>query len=194
LKRLSDFGLLKVIQPNLHFTEELEATLKSMQETLSWFNLLFLEEKTDKGILYLMALLSGLKDEEMQAAAERLSPSPKVRDMIMKGITRARNMLRKFPLDDPVGSYNLLSPLSIEMVLFLMALSRDRKKQRVISHYLTELRRMKTILKGDDLQKMGIQPGPVYSKILTELLEEKLKGRLKTREDEEKLVRTLVQL
>jgi len=194
LKRLSDFGLLKVIQPNLHFTEELEATLKSMQETLSWFNLLFLEEKTDKGILYLMALLSGLKDEEMQAAAERLSPSPKVRDMIMKGITRARNMLRKFPLDDPVGSYNLLSPLSIEMVLFLMALSRDRKKQRVISHYLTELRRMKTILKGDDLQKMGIQPGPVYSKILTELLEEKLKGRLKTREDEEKLVRTLIQV
>jgi tRNA nucleotidyltransferase (CCA-adding enzyme) len=186
--------LLKVIQPNLHFTEELEATLKSMQETLSWFNLLFLEEKTDKGILYLMALLSGLKDEEMQAAAERLSPSPKVRDMIMKGITRARNMLRKFPLDDPVGSYNLLSPLSIEMVLFLMALSRDRKKQRVISHYLTELRRMKTILKGDDLQKMGIQPGPVYSKILTELLAEKLKGRLKTREDEEKLVRTLIQV
>ena len=68
-----------------------------MQETLSWFNLLFLEEKTDKGILYLMALLSGLKDEEIQAAAERLSPSPKVKDMIMKGITDARNMLRKFP-------------------------------------------------------------------------------------------------
>jgi hypothetical protein len=41
---------------------------------------------------------------------------------------------------------------------------------------------------------MGIQPGPVYSKILTELLEEKLKGRLKTREDEEKLVRTLIQV
>ena len=102
-------------------------------------------------------------------------------------------MLRKFPLDDPVGSYNLLSPLSIEMVLFLMALSRDRKKQRVISHYLTELRHMKTILKGDDLQKMGIQPGPVYSKILRELLEEKLQGHLKTREDEEKFARSFAQ-
>jgi tRNA nucleotidyltransferase (CCA-adding enzyme) len=193
LKRLSDFGLLKVIHPNLHFTEELEATLKSMQETLAWFNLLFLEEKTDKGILYLMALLSGLKDEEIQVAAERLSPSPKVKDMIMKGITNARNMLRKFPLDDPVGSYHLLGPLSIEMVLFLMALSRDRKKQRVISHYLTELRHMKTILTGDDLQKMGIHPGPVYSKILRKLLEEKLQGHLKTREDEEKFARSFAQ-
>jgi tRNA nucleotidyltransferase (CCA-adding enzyme) len=94
----------------------------------------------------------------------------------------------KFPIDDPVESYNLFSHLSIEMVLFLMALSRDRKKQRVISHYLTELRHMRTILKGDDLQKMGIQPGPVYSKILSELLEAKLKGHLKTREDEEKFV------
>jgi tRNA nucleotidyltransferase (CCA-adding enzyme) len=45
LKRLSDFGLLKVIYPNLHFTEELEATLKSMQETLSWFNLMFLGKR-----------------------------------------------------------------------------------------------------------------------------------------------------
>jgi tRNA nucleotidyltransferase (CCA-adding enzyme) len=66
LKKLSDFGLIKVIHSNLVFTEELEATLKSMQETVSWFNLLFLEEKPDKGILYLMALLSGLNDEDLK--------------------------------------------------------------------------------------------------------------------------------
>jgi tRNA nucleotidyltransferase (CCA-adding enzyme) len=193
LKRLSDSGLLKVIHPNLHFTEELEAALKSMQETLAWFNLLFLEEKTDKGILYLMALLSGLKDEEIQAAADRLSPSPRVRSMLTKGITLARSMLRKFPVDDPVASYNLLRHLSGEMVLLLMALSGDRKKQRVISHYLTELRHIKTILTGDDLQKMGVQPGPVYAKILRELLEEKIRGRLKTREEEEKFVKRLIE-
>jgi tRNA nucleotidyltransferase (CCA-adding enzyme) len=193
LKRLSDFGLLKIIHTNLHFTDELEATLKSMQETLSWFNLLFLEEKTDKGMLYLMALLSGLKDGEIQASAERLSPSPKVRDMIIKGITHARDLLRKLPLDDPIAICNLLSNLSLEIVLFLMALSRDRRKQRVISHYLTELRNVKTILKGDDLQKMGIRPGPVYSKILSSLRDEKLKGRLSSREDEEKFVRNIIQ-
>ena len=31
----------------------------------------------------------------------------------------------------------------------------------------------KTILTGDDLKKMGIQAGTVYSKILRELLDEK---------------------
>ncbi|MBS1113283.1 MAG: polyA polymerase family protein, partial [Nitrospirae bacterium] len=68
LKRVSEFGLLKVIHPNLVFTEELEATLGSMHETLSWFNLLFLEEKPDTGVLYLMALVSGLREEDIKTA------------------------------------------------------------------------------------------------------------------------------
>ena len=193
LKKLSDYGLLKVIHPNLAFTEELEATLRSMQETLSWFNLLFLEEKPDKGIFYLMSLLSGLKDADMKAAAERLSPPPRIRDIILRGIPQARSILRRFPVNDPVEVHKIFSNLELEIVLFLMALSKDRKIQKVISHYLTELRNIKTILTGDDLKGMGIQPGPVYSKILRKLLEEKLRGLVKAREDEEKFVRSLIQ-
>ncbi len=189
LKRLSDFGLLKVIHPNLIFNDELEATLKSMRDTISWFNLLFLEEKTDSGILYLMALLSGLKDEEVKAAMERLSPSPKVSNMIIKCMSEARDILKGLPLDDHVEICNLLNKFKLEAVLFSMAVSKDRQKQKMISHYLTGLRKIKTILKGDDLKRMGIQPGPVYSKILKELLEERLRGHLKSREDEERFIR-----
>ncbi len=188
LKKLSDFGLLKVIHPNLVFNEELETIFKSMHDTLSWFNLQFLEEKTDRGILYLMSLLSGLKDEEAKVAMERLSPSPKVSGMIIKGLSQARDVLKRLPLDNPVEIYNLLNKLKIETILFSIALSKDRQKQKAISRYLTELRKVNTILKGDDLKRMGIQPGPVYSKILNELLEEKLKGHLKSREDEERFV------
>ena len=188
LKKLSDFGLLKVIHPNLVFNEELETIFKSMHDTLSWFNLQFLEEKTDRGILYLMSLLSGLKYEEAKVAMERLSPSPKVSDMIIKGLAQASDVLKRLPLDNTVEIYNLLNKLKLETILFSIALSKDRQKQKVISRYLTELRKVNTILKGDDLKRMGIQPGPVYSKILNELLEEKLKGHLKSREDEERFV------
>jgi len=165
-----------------------------MHDTLTWFNLLFLEEKTDRGILYLMALLSGLKDEEAKVVIERLSPSPKVSSMIIKGMSHARDVLRRLSINDPVEIYNLLSSFKLETVLFSMALSKDRQKQKAISLYLTELRKVKTILKGDDLKRMGIQPGPVYSKILKELLEEKLRGHLKSREDEEKFVMSKVKL
>lgn len=191
LKKLYDLGLLKVIHPALTFDEELEATLKSMHETISWFNLLFLEEKTDRGILYLMALLSGLKEEDMMTATERLSPSSKVKDMIVRGIYKAKEVVKKLPSEDPVEIYNLLSGLRLETILLAMTISRDRLKQKVISRYLTELRKIETILKGEDLKKMGVKPGPVYSRILKELLEEKLRGHLKSREYEERFVRTI---
>ncbi len=192
LKRLADFGLLKVIHPKLIFSEEIEATLKSTYETISWFNLLFLEEKPDISVLYLMALLSELKNEDLKAVVDRLSPPPKVSEMILKGITQAKSILRKLPMDDPVEIYKLLRNLKLEVILFLMAISKDREKQKIISSYLTELRNVKTILKGNDLKKLGIQPGPIYSKILKQLLEEKLRGHLKSREDEENFVKSLV--
>jgi tRNA nucleotidyltransferase (CCA-adding enzyme) len=191
LKKLSDLGLLKVIHPALTFNEELEETLKSLHETVSWFNLLFLEEKTDRGVLYLMALLSELKEEEAEAAAERLSPPPKIKDMIDKGISKAREVVKRLPSEDPVEIYNLLRKLRLETILLAMALSKDRLKQKVISRYLTELRKVEPILKGEDLKKIGVKPGPVYSRILKELLEEKLRGHLKSREDEERFVRRI---
>lgn len=191
LKRLSDFGLLKVIYPTLVFNEELDTTMKSMYETFSWFNLLFLEEKTDRGILFLIAMLTGLKDEEVEDAIKRLSPPPKIKDLIIRGIPLAREVLKKLPLDEPVETYNLLSKLKLETILLAMATSKERQKQKVISQYLTELRKVKTILSGKDLKQMGIKPGPLYSRILKELLEKRLRGHLKSREDEEKFVRSL---
>lgn len=191
LKRLSDLGLLKVIHPSLVFNDELEATMKSMHETLSWFNLLFLEEKIDRGILFLMAVLTALKDEEAKAAVERLSPSPKIRDLIIRGIPLAREVLKKLPLNEPVETYNLLSKLKLETILLAMAITKDRQKQKVISIYLTELRKAKIILTGEDLKVLGIEPGPLYSHILKKLLEERLRGHLKSREDEESFVKDL---
>jgi tRNA nucleotidyltransferase (CCA-adding enzyme) len=113
--------------------------------------------------------------------------------MIINGIYRARTILRRFPVDDPVAVYEQFRSLNLETILFLMAISKDRRKQKVISHYLTELRNVKPILRGIDLKKMGIQPGPVYTKILKELLEDRLRGHLLSREDEEAFVTRYIQ-
>lgn len=195
LKKLSEFGLLKAIHPNLAFGSELEATLQSMFETCAWFDLLFLvvdstlrEESPDRGELYLMALLSGLKDAEINEALERLSAPHRVSELIVKGISQSKDVLKRLPMDNPVDLYHLLSGISLEVLLFSMAAGRDKQKQKSISHYLIELRKIKPVLKGDDLKKMGVQPGPVYSILLEELLDEKLMGQVKDRKDEESFI------
>ncbi|MCX5717021.1 MAG: CBS domain-containing protein [Nitrospirae bacterium] len=188
LKTLSEFGLLKVIHPGLLFDNDLESALQSMLETLAWFNLLFLEESPDRGSLYLMALLSTLKEEERNTAIERLSPPPRVREMITKGITQSKDILNKLPSNNPASLYHLLNGVNLEILLFSMAQSKSKQKQKAISQYLIELRKIKPLLKGKDLQKIGIKPGPVYSKLFSKLLDEKLSGRLKNKEDEERFI------
>jgi len=188
LKRLSDYGLLKVIHKDLVFDEKLEATLSSMYETLAWHTLLFLDEKVDRGVLYLIALLSNLDDEKRTGALKRLAPPLATREIIQKSIAESAEILAKLPLNDPVRLYHLLSPKDIEIILFSMAITKDTRKKKEISQFLVELRRTKTFLKGRDLKKLGITQGPLYSIILRDLLDERLRGKLKTEEDEKRYV------
>jgi tRNA nucleotidyltransferase (CCA-adding enzyme) len=188
LKRLSDYELLKVIHKNLVFDENLEARLSSMYETLAWYNLLYLEEKADAGILYLMALLSGLTDNDRKEALERLSAPSSLKGVIMKSISESGEILRKLPLHDPASLYHLLADISIETLLFSMAITKDVQKKKDISHFIVDLKKIKPFLKGSDLKKLGIPQGPLYSLILKELLDEKFRGRLISEEDERKFV------
>ena len=65
-----------------------------------------------------------------------------------------------------------------------MAQLQDSEKKKAISHFLRELRTVKQLVKGADLKALGIPPGPLYSKILAEVLNEKLMKKLPTKEDE----------
>jgi tRNA nucleotidyltransferase (CCA-adding enzyme) len=85
---------------------------------------------------------------------------------------------------NPVMTYHLLCDCGIEDILFSMAALQDPEKKKALSQFLRELRSVKTLIKGEDLKKLGVQPGPLYTKIFTEVLNEKLQKRLATKEDE----------
>ena len=191
IKRLSEYGLLKVIQKNLVFDGEMESRLQSLHDTLSWFNLLFLDERLDKSTLYLMTLLSSLSDEDRDMVLCRLSTPPKINERITKGIMMAKELLRMLPLQDPARIYKVMHVIDAETLLFAMALTPDTHKKKEISQYLLELRKIKPHLTGTDLKNMGIIPGPIYSRIFATLLEGRLSGNLRTKEDEIAAVRGL---
>jgi tRNA nucleotidyltransferase (CCA-adding enzyme) len=184
IRRLGSYDLLKVIHPRLSFTPELEAVMQSMHDTISWFDLLFLEEKRDKGLLYIMALLSGLGKDEREAALSRLAVAEKTRNRILQGFNTSQKIIRGLIPGNPVMIYHLLADCGIEDILFSMASLQDTEKKKAISQFLRELRSVKPLIKGDDLRALGVQPGPLYTRIFTEVLNEKLQKRLATTEDE----------
>lgn len=189
LKRLGDYELLKVIHPKLSFSPDLESLLQSVHDTITWFELLFLNEKYDKGMLYIMALLYKLNKEEREFALNRLSVTSRLKDKILKGLHTAQDILRQLKPGNPVEVYHLLINRDIEFILFGMALTQDNERKKAISQFLLELRNVKPLLKGSDLKNLGIPPGPAYSGILRKILDEKLMKRLHTKEEEIRFVK-----
>ncbi|NOZ25501.1 MAG: CBS domain-containing protein [Nitrospirae bacterium] len=192
LKSLARYGLLQVIHPGLKFTETLEETLEAVHESLAWFDLLFLEEEIDRSRVYIMGLLTGLGLEERKAALERLSTPRRDMSTILDEMEKAGEVMKELRTRDPVKIHHTLKPLSLETLLYTMAVSDDRQIKKAISVYLLELRKVKPALRGRDLMAMGIRPGPLYSKIFDAILEERLRGRIRSREEEVAFVRDFI--
>jgi len=74
-----------------------------------------------------------------------------------------------------------------------MAKSQSESVKRQVSAYLTVYQRTKPSLTGADLKSLGLQPGPLYKKILDRLLDARLNGEVSTDEQERQLVRRLLE-
>ena len=90
----------------------------------------------------------------------------------------------------PKEIYTLFKPLPIEVLLYVMAKTEEKGVKKAISLFFTKLNAMKVSLRGKDLQKLGIQPGPLYREILDSLLLARLEGTVKTKTDEMRYVKT----
>jgi len=193
LKRLGEYNLLKVIHSKLQLTANIESLLQSLNDILTWFDLLFLNEKYDRGIIFTMALLDGLKQDEILAALERLMVSRQVKDKIIQDRASTQDILRRLKPSSPIEIYHLLEGRTLESILFAMASCQDSESKKAISQYLLELRTIKPILKGSDLIGLGLKPGRVFSEIFSKILDEKLGKKLNTKEEELEFVKKLIE-
>jgi len=80
--------------------------------------------------------------------------------------------------------YWALINFKTEYILYMMALSKNDGTRKAISIFYTHQRSIKPYMKGKDLIKIGLSPGPVFSTILKQILNAKLDGQLKTKKEE----------
>jgi tRNA nucleotidyltransferase (CCA-adding enzyme) len=192
LRRMKDLDLLKFIHPTLKATVEEERLFTGIGETFTWFRLLYLDLAIEKWFVFFLGLLDRLKDSAVDETLERLSVPVRNRERVRHSRAGYREVLAAFYKEQNLTSsriYELLIPLDTELLLFMMAKAKQDKAKKYISLYLTQLRTIKVELSGNDLKKMGIPPGPRYKKLLAELLDAKLDGRVRNREEEVSFVR-----
>jgi tRNA nucleotidyltransferase (CCA-adding enzyme) len=105
------------------------------------------------------------------------------------------NVIRRLASHRPIKPaevYHLLSGLSDETLLLLMAKSKGETVKRQVSAFLTTYQHVKPILTGADLKAMGLKPGPLFKKILDQLLDARLNGEVKTELDERRLAEQMI--
>jgi tRNA nucleotidyltransferase (CCA-adding enzyme) len=144
--------------------------------------------------LYLALLSYRLSEEENEDLLARL----RIRGEIAK-VMRQAIKLRQVASDlttprlAPSAIYHLVQRYSPESISATALASDSRLVRQRLKLYLTELRHVRPVLSGDDLQAMGISPGKKLGQVLRALLDAKLDGKVQTREQEEDLARRLLE-
>ena len=191
IKRMDDFDLFKLIHPKLVFTEHMKELLERIHNVISWFKLLFLDKQYDQWIVYFAGIMDGLKKEEIKTVAEKLSLNREEALKIYAVKEKVPGIL--FNLSSPTiknsTAYHLLTSLPLEAQLYLMAKTTSEHVRKAVSHYFTHLIQVKVELSGDDLISLGLTPGKIFKKIFHEVLNAKLDGVLKNREDELRFIK-----
>jgi tRNA nucleotidyltransferase (CCA-adding enzyme) len=194
--RLNDFSLLKVVHPALAADKAMLTLMNAVHQVVSWYDLLFLDESYMKWAVYFLALIHRFEKEQAQEICRRFELAPRLQRLFVESRAGAQHCLhslaRSLPADNSTV-YHWLVGFRTELILFMMAAADQEKVKKAISLYFTHLRRTTLSLKGEDLRRMGAPPGPIYREVLRAVLDAKLNGRVKTRQEELEFARKRLQ-
>lgn len=202
LLQLQKLGILKYVHPLLQFGEEQLLLFKKIAHTLFYFEIIIGHKLLQKWLIFLLALIDNLTKEEALNFMVHLKFTKTQLQTIMKDKQEAQflmEFLKTHKKPTPSNLYHALIKIPLEVMIFIMAkadafekkdIATQVKKQIVI--FLTELAEVKVSIDGHDLKRLGFKPGPVYQEIFTNVLNAKLNGKLKTKEDELKYVKVIM--
>lgn len=189
--RLSEFDLFQFLWPDLkpHLKVDRRFThrLNQAHQAVAWFRLLYLDEQCLGWMVYLLTIMGGSGTSELQSFCKRFQVQDKTAQFLLHqkshGDKIANILSHKHDLR-PSEIFWLLEELSNEGLLYTMAIARKNGITKTISTYVTEMRKVRPELTGEDLKSLGYQPGPLFRTILTDLLNGRLDGELCSRTDE----------
>lgn len=199
-ERLDELGILKAIWPLLALNPVRRALLGQIREMQTWYNLLYFEERHCPWLPWFLALNHGAKYSDAVNCYRRLGLPEAQRTWTMSQRELLRNLngkLEKWQKEKDAGTAKvssfceMLRPVAIECLLYLMASTTNTGLQKNLSRYITKWRNMKTDIGGADLLRIGLKPGPEFGQILRAVLIAKLDGEVSTAESQIMLARQL---
>ena len=185
--RMQDFGLLKVFHPSIVLDKELIHLLDSVRAVISWHDLLFIEVPCLRWTVYLMALMRHCDLKTSSEICQKMEFAPRYMRILCQERLKAQECLDQMEQELPQKPSKLYQRLIVfrsELILYMMAATRQKAVKKSISYFYTRLRPVQLSIGGKELLRLGLKPGPVFRQLLETTLEAKLNGKVQTRQDE----------
>jgi tRNA nucleotidyltransferase (CCA-adding enzyme) len=186
VRRWEELGILVYLHPKLHADT---GRMNQALETLRWFASLRQRETADRTLLLLTALVSPLSPDEARDVCEkRLRYSEPKTDQIVRSLQRASRLAEEIQelQSDPAEFTRRLLSEDLVTLLYVTVLQPDTRD--LLATYFQKLRHVKLGVSGNDLIARGYRPGPSFSAAMQDTLDEKRRGRLRSRKKEEEFL------
>lgn len=198
LARLNELGVLEAVHPALKAGRERMELLGDLREVLDWHRLLYFKEAPDTTTVYLLALTSGAPSGAAPEICTRLGLAAGQREALLSLRENVRAVFsRLHAWQRRAGRTSelcdLLAPLPLEGLLYLMAKAHNTALGSAVSQYIYKWRQIKVDITGEDLRRMGLPPGPHYGEIMRLVLSARRDGSVETREAQLAMALGLVQ-
>ncbi len=190
LRRMSTFHLFQFLwpdlRPNLTIDRRFSHVITQAEKAIAWMKLLYLDEPLESWSVYLLAIFSRSKVRQLVNFCDRFElPEKTRRQMVRQKLDAeriAQDMLHR-PFMKASEIYWLLGELNNEGLLYLMAIARKKYIQQAVSRYVTNLRTIRPLLRGKDLQHLGYKPGPAFRTMLNHVIEAQLNNVVHNKEE-----------
>ena len=203
IKRLAFLRLLRFLHPRLRYTNKGERIVAVLPRALAWWKKQCPDHGVERPLVYLMAILSKAGPAVLRSVTQRLQLSSlqsKAVEWAGRRTDRLAQVLEQTKDMRPAQVYRLLADLPDDALVLLVAkglamrtVGGGHRLTRRLSRFLKHDRLATTILRGEDLKRLGLEPGPQFKTILDRLLDARLNGRVRTESDERAFVHRVAQ-
>jgi len=195
VKRMAVLHELRFIHHKIKLTPEILKLYRSIDEVCRWYEGSYFKKRPlDKWLMYLVALFEDLSYNETLYICNRFvfkrGESARILSYKKDGRKAIKTLAAKTV--SPSRVYRVLEELAYEVILLSMAASGSAVAKRRVRDFFERYNGARAGIRGEDLRRLGLKPGPHFKKILDKVLFAKLDGKIKSKEEELGYVRKLI--
>ncbi len=192
MDRLQQLTILKAIHTDLEWDKKLHRLVKSLpgkEHPPEWKI-----DQEDNGLPInrdLMYTVWLMRSHQSGEVCKRLKLISTLTDVIREASSLLRRIknLYKQPPSQITADLDRVSNLAIYAVYLVV---EEPKYKGILSHYLSSWQHIESNITGQDLKQAGLEPGPRYTEILTQIRNAWLDEEVCNKKDEKALLKSLL--